>query len=208
MTGKKWIILGIVVVASALLVVTVVAAPVAQSSEAGSNAAGSAESALNTNRGIVAEGPGASPGIAASSPVSTSFTYQGQLKDSGGPVNDDCEMAFRLYDQAMGGGQVGPAITATVPISDGLFTVNLDFGAFFIGTARWLGIAVQCPGDAGFTTLSPRQALTPASYALALPGLWMQQNGTSPNLIGGYSGNSVAPGVVGATIGRGGSTSA
>jgi hypothetical protein len=143
---------------------------------------------------------------AASTPISTSFTYQGQLKDSGGPVNDNCEMAFRLYGQASGGTQVGTAIPTTVPISDGLFAVSLDFGEVFTGTARWMEIAVQCPGDADFTTLSPRQALTPVPYALALPGLWTQQNGTSPNLIGGYGGNSVAPGVVGATIGGGGSS--
>jgi hypothetical protein len=34
--------------------------------------------------------------------------------------------------------------------------------------------------------------------------LWTQQNATSPNIIGGYSGNSVTSGVVGATIGGGG----
>jgi len=57
-----------------------------------------------------------------------------------------------------------------------------------------------------YTTLTPRQALTPAPYALALSGLWTQQNATSPNLIGGYSGNSVTAGVVGATIGGGGAS--
>jgi hypothetical protein len=183
MKSKKRIVLGIVVIASALLMATAVAAPAARSS---------------------AGGPDGSTGIAASSLVGTGFTYQGQLKDGGQPVNDDCEMAFRLYDAALGGDQVGSAITATVPISDGVFTVGLDFGAVFTGTARWLGIAVQCPGDAGFAILSPRQALTPVPYALALPGLWTQQNGTSPNLIGGYGGNWVADGVVAATIGGGG----
>lgn len=137
--------------------------------------------------------------------MGTAFTYQGQLKAGGEPVNDDCDMAFRLYDHPSVGSQVGSAITRTVPISDGLFTVVLDFGGgAFTGDARWLGIGVKCSGDGGFTTLSPRQALTPAPYALALPGLWTQQNSTSPNLIGGYSGNSVTAGAVGATIGGGG----
>jgi hypothetical protein len=145
---------------------------------------------------------------AASAAVGTSFSYQGQLKDGTHLVNGSCDMAFRLYDDATVGDQVGSAITTTVPITGGLFTVSLDFGEVFTGTARWLGIAVQCPDDAGFTTFSPRQALTPAPYALALPGLWTQQNGTSPNLIGGYSGNSVPPGVYGATIGGGGSSGA
>jgi hypothetical protein len=67
-------------------------------------------------------------------------------------------------------------------VSNGLFTIpDLDFGSgAFNGEARWLAIAVQCPGDSGYTALSPRQALTPAPYALALPGLWTQQNGDQP----------------------------
>ena len=153
-----------------------------------------------------AQGPG--PGGEVSTQATlmgTAFTYQGQLNAGGEPVNDDCDMAFRLYDDPNVGSQVGSAIARTVPISDGLFTVGLDFGGdVFIGDARWLEIRVKCSGDSDFTTLTPRQALTPAPYALALPGLWMQQNTTSPNLIGGYSGNSVTAGVVGGTIGGGG----
>jgi hypothetical protein len=101
---------------------------------------------------------------------------------------------------------VGPPITTTVPITDGLFTVSLDFGdEVFTGDARWIEIAVRCPAGSGdYSPLTPRQALTPAPYALALPGLWTQQNGTSPNLIGGYIENTVVSGTVGATIGGGG----
>jgi hypothetical protein len=84
--------------------------------------------------------------------------------------------------------------------------VPLDFGASaFNGDARFLEIRVR-PGASGgaFTTLSPLQPITPAPYALALPGLSTQQNATSPNLIGGYKGNSVTNGVFGAAIGGGG----
>jgi len=153
-----------------------------------------------------AQGPG--PGGEVSTQATlmgTAFTYQGKLKAGGEPVNDDCDVTFRLYDDPNVGSQVGSAITRTVPISDGLFTIVLDFGGgVFTGDARWLGIRVKCGGDGDFTTLTPRQALTPAPYALALPGLWTQQNTTSPNLIGGYSGNSITAGVVGGTIGGGG----
>jgi hypothetical protein len=63
---------------------------------------------------------------------------------------------------------------------------------------------VRCPAGSGsYTGLGPRQALTATPYALALPGLWTEPNADSPNLIGGYSGNSVTGGVVGATIGGG-----
>jgi hypothetical protein len=102
--------------------------------------------------------------------LSAAFTYQGQLEKDGSPVNDACDMAFRLYDEAVGGAQVGSAITATVPISDGLFTVSLDFGAgAFDGGRRWLGIAVDCEGDGSYADLG-RQELTAAPYALYAMG--------------------------------------
>jgi len=103
---------------------------------------------------------------AARAPLGSAFTYQGQLKAGGNPVNETCDMAFRLYDEASNGSQVGTAISTTVPITDGLFTVQLDFGgSAFDGDARWLGIKVKCPGDADYGQLS-RQALTAAPYAL------------------------------------------
>ena len=103
--------------------------------------------------------------------VGSAFTYQGHLKKGGNPVNATCDMAFRLYDDATAGNLQG-LITTTVTVEGGLFTVLLDFGEGpFTGEARFLEIAVQCPGDAAFNTLSPRQELTAAPYALSLrPG--------------------------------------
>ena len=165
--------------------------------------------------GAVLSAPGSAPGA----PVGTALAYQGQLKQGGVPVNGTCDLAFSLWDAAAGPAQVGPTLTFdgrsghSPPISvvNGLFTVKLDFGNAFGGDARWLEIAVCCPpGDCGgpsdLTTLDPRQELTPAPLALALPGLYTRQNATSPNLIGGHSGNSVTTGAVGATIGGGGLT--
>jgi len=104
--------------------------------------------------------------MAAPAPLGSAFTYQGQLKAGGNPVNDTCDMAFRLYDEASNGTQVGTAISTTVPVTGGLFTAQLDFGgSAFDGDARWLGIKVKCPGDAVYSELS-RQALTAAPYAL------------------------------------------
>jgi hypothetical protein len=112
-----------------------------------------------------AQGPEPPPPSAQQAPLGTVFTYQGQLKLDGEPVNDECELAFRLYDHATDDSQVGGPITETVVISDGLFTQPLDFGAAaFSGDARWLGIQVQCPGDASFADLG-RQELTAAPYA-------------------------------------------
>jgi hypothetical protein len=107
--------------------------------------------------------PGA--GVSGQDTLGTGFTYQGQLQSGGQPVNETCDMAFRLYDQATGGMQVGSAITTSVPITDGFFTVGLDFGPAFAGDARWLEVRVKCPGDANYADLG-REELTAAPYAL------------------------------------------
>jgi 3-isopropylmalate/(R)-2-methylmalate dehydratase small subunit len=55
-------------------------------------------------------------------------------------------------------------------VTNGLFTVTLDFGAgVFTGASRWLEIGVRTNGGASFTVLSPRQPLTPTPYALYAP---------------------------------------
>jgi predicted regulator of Ras-like GTPase activity (Roadblock/LC7/MglB family) len=52
-------------------------------------------------------------------------------------------------------------------VSNGLFTVVLDFGGeVFAGNARWLEIRVRDGASTGaYTALAPRQALTPAPVA-------------------------------------------
>lgn len=137
----------------------------------------------------------------------TAFTYQGQLKQGSTPVTAQCDLQLGLWDALTSGTQVGVTqTTSNVSVANGLFTTQLDFGSnVFNGEARWLAMAVRCPAGSGsYTPLTPRQPLTPAPMALALPGLYTQQDASSPNLIGGYSGNSVTAGVYGATIGGGG----
>ncbi|MCH8913780.1 MAG: hypothetical protein IIA33_09465, partial [Planctomycetes bacterium] len=151
------------------------------------------------------------PRAAAQAPMGTVFTYQGELTSGGVPVDeplDGCDFEFTLWDADVDGSQVGPTLTPNALVADGRFTVALDFGPdIFIGDARFMEIAVCCPSPCvKFTTLSPRQELTPAPHALALPGLYTQQTVTSPNLIGGFTANLVTPGVIGATIGGGGQT--
>ncbi len=137
--------------------------------------------------------------------IGTTISYQGQLRKAGGVVNGNCDMAFRLFYFATSGPQIGTPITTTVPVTNGLFTVGLDFGRdAFNGEARWLEIAVKCVGEVIFTTLTPRQRIAPAPYALALPGMRTVQNSQSPNVIGGAAGNFISDTVVGSTISGGG----
>ncbi len=104
---------------------------------------------------------------AAASGVSTGFTYQGQLSDGGSPASGAYDFEFALYDALTGGIQVGSTVTLNdVAVSDGLFTVELDFGSVFDGTALWLQIGVRPGNSSGaYTPLDPRQTLTATPYA-------------------------------------------
>ena len=99
--------------------------------------------------------------------LGTGFTYQGKLTDDGAPANGTYDFEFKLYDDLSGGAQVGATVTqGDITVTDGLFTVQLDFGDVFDGTALWLEIGVR-PGDStgAYTALDPRQPLTAAPFA-------------------------------------------
>lgn len=99
--------------------------------------------------------------------VSTPFTYQGSLEVSGQPANGTFDFQFQL--KSSGGGNLGSAIVIEdVPVTGGVFTVQLDFGStYFTGPDRRLGISVR-PGDAvdAFVPLLPDTPLTATPFAL------------------------------------------
>jgi len=112
--------------------------------------------------------------------LGTSFSYQGYLQDADGPVDDTCDFRLSLWDDLSAGSQVGSTLELTgETVSDGLFTIDLDFGAIFDGTALWLQVGVKCSGDPDFTDLTPRQALNPTPYAF-----YSQQAGDADTLAG------------------------
>jgi len=97
----------------------------------------------------------------------TAFTYQGRLNDGGGPATGNYDLRFALYDAVTNGTQQGVLVTnSATPVSNGLFTVTVDFGNQFPGTNRWLEIAVRTNGASVFTNLIPRQQLTSTPYAV------------------------------------------
>lgn len=106
-------------------------------------------------------------GAASAATVGTNFTYQGRLQKDAAPHTGTADLVFRLYDDPDEGNQVGADVTlAGVVVTDGLFTVDLDFGNVFDGTALWLDMQVLTPGDLDYTPLLPRQLLAAAPYAL------------------------------------------
>jgi hypothetical protein len=96
-----------------------------------------------------------------------SFTYQGRLTDGGTPANGNYDLTFALWDSLSGGTQIGSTQTLnTVAVSDGVFTVSLDFGAnAFTGASRFLEISAR-PTGGSFTLLTPRQQVTSTPYAI------------------------------------------
>ncbi len=102
----------------------------------------------------------------------TAFTYQGKLNQNSSPVSGLFDVQFAIYDAATNGNAVAPPVTNTAtPVTNGLFTVTLDFGpGVFTGPARWLQISVRTNGSTGsYSLLQPRQEVMPAPYAMFAP---------------------------------------
>src|SRR5262245_2771062 len=126
----------------------------------------------------------------------TAFTYQGRLTDNGAPANGTYDLQFAVYDALTNGNQVaGPFTNPTTEVSNGIFTVALDFGTnVFPGSARWLEIRVR-PGESAlaYTVLTPRQSITATPYAI-----------TSGVVTGPINGSQITPGsVTGAQLASG-----
>ncbi len=149
----------------------------------------------------------------------TQFTYQGRLDSGGSPVNGSNDLTFTLYNAATLGATVGTSnVFNDLLISNGLFTVTLDFGAgAFNGSARWLQIAARPGASTGaYTNLAPRQPVTATPYAIMsanagtaaalsgnvsagqitgvipvgqLPASVLTNGATGVNLTGAFSGN-------------------
>lgn len=141
------------------------------------------------------------PALVGAAPLGPSFTYQGELTQSGTPVDGTVHLRFSLWDAPgtgvppTGGTQIGASqVAANVPIQKGIFTALVnpggEFGAnAFNGDARWLQVEVCTDGTcSSATVLGPRQALTGAPYAL---GPW-QMSGSNLSYVGGNVGIGTA----------------
>ena len=111
-------------------------------------------------------------GVACADPMGMAFTYQGRLVDANSPAEGLYDFRFKVFNALDGGDQQGSIVDVNdVDVVDGYFMVALDFGeGIFTGDGRWLQIAVSLADADEFTTLSPRQELTPTPYALYAGG--------------------------------------
>lgn len=118
--------------------------------------------------GALAAGAGMAAAAISAADLGTTFNYQGRLGHGGGAANGLYDFTFGLFDAPAGPNQVGATVAAAgVGVTNGLFTVPLDFGSGAVGgTAYWLEMAVRTNGAGGFTTLTPRQRLLPVPQAI------------------------------------------
>ena len=100
--------------------------------------------------------------------LTTAFTYQGQLNDTGVIANGSYDLSFAAYDayrRRKSGRRHRDQFRRDReqrPIHD-----HVDFGGgVFTGSDLWLEIAVSTNGANTFATIAPRQQFTPTPYAL------------------------------------------
>ncbi|MGQ0541597.1 MAG: tail fiber domain-containing protein [Blastocatellia bacterium] len=98
----------------------------------------------------------------------TEFTFQGSLNvgTPSVPANTPHDFEFRLFSIESGGTAIGTLQRLAVPVTNGVFSVKLDFGAQFPGANRFLEISVRPAGGGGFVPLSPRQPVSNTPYAV------------------------------------------
>ena len=113
----------------------------------------------------------------------TAISYQGRLNHAGSPATGLHDFTFNVFDVEAGGTALATTVVlAAVPVTNGVFTVSLDFGpGLFTGAKRWLEIGVRTNGSvAAYSVLSPRQALTPSPYAI-----FATTSGLASNVVNG-----------------------
>jgi hypothetical protein len=135
---------------------------------------------------------------------SSAFTYQGRLFDGNQAAVGTYDLQFRLADAPTNSNYVGVTLVrAPVSVTNGVFTVTLDFGpGVFDGSARFLEAGVRTNGSSSdYVILQPLQAITTAPYAMLANTA--AAAGVASNLVAGavltnlvIAGSTIQPGTI------------
>jgi hypothetical protein len=119
-------------------------------------------------------------------PQTTAFTYQGSLSANGSPANGVYNLTFNLYNAATGGTPLtAPVQINNLTITNGAFSVDVDFPGQFTGQQCWIEVTVN-----GGTPLLPRQPVNSvpvAQYAVSPTALFLSSSG------GGWDSSTSTP---------------
>ncbi|HMN41111.1 MAG TPA: hypothetical protein PKE29_09710 [Phycisphaerales bacterium] len=113
---------------------------------------------------------------ASAQTLTKQFTYQGYLENNGVPYTGTATVNFGLYSALTGGTLRKNVQISNVSCDKGVFAATVNLGEtdssgaqIYDGTALYLGITVTI--GTSTNTLSPRQLVQPAPYALSLPNV-------------------------------------
>lgn len=137
---------------------------------------------------------------AVAAPFGTAFTFQGRMTTTNGPADGLHDLDFGLWDRSAGGTLLGTRTFEEFPVSNGLFTVELDFGAgAFAGAAeRFVEVIVKRTDSTNAAVaLAPRTRVAPAPYAVLAGEVPDGSIGTAKIAPGAIDGNRIANGAVG-----------
>ena len=140
-------------------------------------------------------------GTLRADPVGSGITYQGQLTNSGQPANGSYDFQFALYTSDGDGAAIDTIEVADLTVAGGLVNATLDFTDVpYDGQALWVEVGVRAGNSTGaYTTLTPRQTLNAAPYALfALNGNAGPPGPPGIDGVPGTPGQDGAPGMDGA----------
>ncbi len=106
--------------------------------------------------------------------TTTTFTYQGSIKQGGVAYDGTANVTLALFDAPSDGNKVSNTMTFNgVHVDHGVFTVAPDFGPNpFNGAVRYVEVTFTGAGDEGPTVL-PRQALTAAPLSASTRGIFV-----------------------------------
>jgi len=133
--------------------------------------------------------------LTAIAQVNTTISYQGELTTSNVTADGLHDFSFTLFDASENGMQIGNTLFINdVAVSQGIFTVELDFGpGAFAGDNLWLEVAVQASSSMEpLEQLEPRQAIHAAPYALHAEMVALDAVGGNEILNGSITGEDIA----------------
>src|SRR5687768_4815524 len=96
----------------------------------------------------------------------TEITYRGRLMVNGSSVSGAYDFKFTPWDATTGGNKFNTETRINVPVDNGYYTVNLDFGDIFPGDDRFLEIMYSPAGAGTYDVISPRDLITGVPYAI------------------------------------------
>ncbi len=104
----------------------------------------------------------------AQTPLTNTFTYQGELKFNNALANGSYDFEFSVFDVEIDGTVLETVTVTGVNVTNGVFTTPITLtNDLFMGNKIWLDIAVRLNGTADpFDALSPRQEVTSSPYAI------------------------------------------